>query len=164
MFCCVPLSPRHDRASFACGVPELDIYFRKQAGQGNKRGFASVFVAVKSDETDNSVQDYYTLSAAGILLRDIPDELRRRMPRYPSVPAARLGRLAVSRAHQGQALGEYLLMDALRRSLSSVVAWASFLVDAKDERARSFYLHFGFTPFPQERLHLYLRRKDVEKL
>ena len=164
MFRCVPLSPRHDRESFACGVPELDIYLRTQAGQDNKRGFASVFAALNSDEADTSVRGYYTLSAAGIPLRDIPDELRRRMPRYPSVPAVRLGRLAVSLDHQGQGLGEYLLVDALRRSLSSAVAWALFLVDAKDEGARSFYLHFGFTPFPQERLHLYLRWKDVEKL
>ena len=159
---CVPLSSGHDRKTFVCGVAELDEYFRNRAGQDQKRGFASVYVAESGKK--GAVCGYYTLSAAGVLLENLPEALRAKMPRYPSIPAVRLGRLAVSLDCRGRGLGEYLLIDAIRRSLSAAVGWTLFVVDAKDESARCFYLHFGFTPLPKEERTLYLRRKDIEGL
>ncbi len=161
---CVPLSSAHDRKTFACGVAELDEYFRKRAGQDQKRGFASVYVAESETGKKDAVCGYYTLSAAGVLLENLPEAPRAKMPRYPSIPAVRLGRLAVSLDCRGRGLGEYLLIDAIRRSLSAAVGWTLFVVDAKDESARCFYLHFGFTPLPKEERMLYLRRKDIEGL
>ena len=48
-----------------------------------------------------------------------------------------LGRLAVDVGHQGQGLGEILLMDALGRALtqSQEIAALAVVVDAKDEAA-----------------------------
>lgn len=161
---CVPLSSAHDRKAFACGVPELDEYFRIRAGQDQKRGFVSVYVAEPEAGEKGVVCGYYTLSAAGVHLANLPEALSAKMPRYPSVPAVRLGRLAVSLDRRGQGLGEYLLIDAIRRSLSASLGWALFVVDAKSDSARRFYLHFGFTSLPKEKRTLYLRRKDIEKL
>lgn len=160
---CVPLSSLHDRKSFESGVPELDEYLRVRAGQDQKRGFASVYVAVYGAEERTEICGYYTLSAAAVLLEDLPEPLKAKMPRYPSVPAVRLGRLAVARTHRGRGLGEHLLFNAVRRSISVSIGWVLFIVDAKDENARRFYLHFGFTPFPNEERKLYLRRSDIEK-
>ena len=157
---CVPLSSAHDRKTFVCGMEELDEYFRNRAGHDQKRGFASVYVAESGKK--GAVCGYYTLSAAGVLLENLPEALKAKMPRYPSVPAVRLGRLAVSLDCRGRDLGEYLLIDAIRRSLSASVGWTLFVVDAKDESTRRFYLHFGFASLPKEERTLNLRRNDIQ--
>jgi predicted GNAT family N-acyltransferase len=54
-----------------------------------------------------------------IPLADMPLELAKRFPRYPTVPVARLGRLAVDRAYRGRKLGGALIWDAVQRSLRS---------------------------------------------
>jgi predicted GNAT family N-acyltransferase len=86
------------------------------------------------------------------------------MPRYPTVPAVRLGRLAVSLHSRGTGLGSHLLMDAVARSLRSEVAWAAFLVDAKDDTARSFYAKYGFRSLLDDPSHLFLARKTIAPL
>ena len=55
-------------------------------------------------------------------------------------------------------------MDAVARSRRSEIAWAAFLVDAKDEAARSFYLQFGFQSLADDPNHLYLMRGTLEPL
>lgn len=161
---CVLLSSSHDRRSFSCGVQELDEYFRSRAGQDQRRGFASVYVAESITGEKGAVCGYYTLSAAGVLLTNVPEELRAKMPRFPSVPAVRLGRLAVSLDWRGRGLGEYMLVDAIRRSLAASVGWHLFIVDAKDDSRRRFYKHFGFASFSGAERSLYLRRKNIEGL
>ena len=160
----VPLSSAHDPRSFSCGAQEFDEYFRARAGQDKRRGFASVYLAESITGKKGAVCGYYTLPAAGVLLTNVPEELRARMPRYPSVPAVRLGRLAVSLDCRGRGLGEYMLVDAIRRSLAASVGWHLFIVDAKDNSAQRFYQHFGFASFSGAERSLYLRRKDIEGL
>lgn len=154
------LAARHDRSRFACGVEALDQYLARQASQDMRRGYATVFVA--TCKPGPAVVGFYTLSMAGISVGLVPEPLRRKLPRYPTVPAVRLGRLAIDTSARGTGLGKFLLFDALRRSLASDVAWAALLVDAKDEAARSFYLHFGFESLVDDPLHLYLPRAAVE--
>lgn len=137
-----PLGQGHDRTGFACGVAALDRYFHKQVSQDVRRLVASCYVAV--DESTANVAGYYTLSAAGVLLTELPAALSKRLPRYPSVPVARMGRLAVDQAHRGRKLGAALLWDAVARSLRSEIAVFGLFVDAKDAQAEAFYLHHGF--------------------
>ncbi|MDP4028048.1 MAG: GNAT family N-acetyltransferase, partial [Gallionella sp.] len=60
---------------------------------------------------------------------------------------ALIGMLAVGLAFQGK-LGSILLADACQKvsQASSVLAVAGIVVDAKDEKAIAFYMHFGFIP------------------
>jgi GNAT superfamily N-acetyltransferase len=140
-----PLGPGHDHAEFACGVDALDHYFREQAGQDMRRRVTACFVA--REIATNRVAGFYTLAAGGVLLAKLPVRLAKRLPRYPAVPIARLGRLAVARAWHGRKLGGALLWDAVDRARRSEVAVYALVVDAKDEQAESFYLHHGFVPF-----------------
>lgn len=137
------LSKSHDRASFRCGVPVLDSYLQTQAGQDVKRNATQCYVL--SDDGVR-VRGYYTISAASVVLRDVPAAQTRRLARYPEVPAILIGRLAISESEHGQGTGGFLLMDALKRSLdvSSVLGASLVVVDAKDEKAAAFYLHYGF--------------------
>ena len=95
-----------------------------------KRGFATAIVA-RAETAPNKIIGYYTLSAASVLLDNVPSGMARKMPRYPNIPAVRLGRLAVASGMQGQHVGSLMVLDALRRSCANELAWALFLVDAK---------------------------------
>ncbi len=155
-----PLTKQPGRDAFTCGVEPLDNYVHHQASQDARRGFAAVYVAVDSEP--GGIHGFYTLSMAGVVLDLVPPVLRAKMPRYPSVPAIRLGRLAVATAARGRGLGRFLLLDAMDRALRNEVAWAAFIVDAKDDSARAFYLQYGFLSFLDDTNHLFLPRTTVE--
>jgi GNAT superfamily N-acetyltransferase len=158
-----PLAGRHKRAAFSCGVPALDRYLQKQAGQDVSEHVAAAFVITPDGET---IAGFYTLSAHTVNLSDLPDEVAKKLPRYPNVPATLLGRLAVSLDFRGGGIGELLLVDAFKRVLGSIheVASAVVVVDAKDERAREFYLRHDFIPLPSQPNRLFYSVRTIEKL
>ncbi len=137
-----------DTDGFRCGQAALDDYIRRYARQDVKRGLARVFVATPEKEPRH-LAGYFTLSAAAVSAADLPEALRRKLPRYP-VPVALLGRLAVDTSFQGKGLGGILLADALLKvaAASRILAMAGMVADAKDETAAAFYRHFGFLPLP----------------
>ena len=135
----------HARDDFSCGVEALDQYFARQATQDVRRRASTCYVAAEA--SSGKVAGYYTLAAGGVPLTDLPGALTKRLPRYPSVPVARVGRLAVDRAFHGQKLGGALLADAAVRALRSEVAVFALVVDAKDDAAEAFYRHHGFESF-----------------
>jgi ribosomal protein S18 acetylase RimI-like enzyme len=139
------LGLRHDKAGFSSGVEALDRYLRTQAAQDIRRRVTACYVAV--DAPGGRIAGYYTLAAGGVLLRDLPESLAKRLPRHPTVPVARLGRLAVDSAYRGRKLGGALLWDAGMRALRSELTAFALVVDAKDEQAEAFYRHHGFIPF-----------------
>jgi ribosomal protein S18 acetylase RimI-like enzyme len=138
------LSAKHDRSRFDCGSEPLNRYFTQRVTQDVRRRVAACFVATTSA---GAVAGYYTLASASIPLADLPPETARKLPRYPSVPAVRMGRLAIDRQFKGQGLGAALLADALTRALSSDIAALALIVDAKDDVAAAFYRHHGFITF-----------------
>jgi GNAT superfamily N-acetyltransferase len=160
-----PLHSSHDRDSFSCGNTTLDRYLKEQASQDLRRGCATPFV-LSPGVNQIAILGYYTLSSYGIDTGELPSGVAQKLPRYPLIPATLLGRLAVDERHQRQGIGEYLLMDALRRSLTQSVqiAAAAVVVEAIDERAAQFYRHFGFTPFPSITGRLFILTKTVKAL
>lgn len=158
------LGKSHDRKSFDCGELSLNQYLHQYANQDIKRHINKVFVA-SPPETPQRVIGYYGLSAGSLDANDLPEELRRRLPRYP-VPVVLLGRLAVAESHQGQGLGSILLADALQRIVqaSQVMAVFAVVVDALNNRAAEFYRQFGFIPLPNQPLKLFLPMDSVAAL
>jgi len=159
-----PLASEHDRAAFSCGVEPLDRYFRDQAGQEMRRNVAAVFLLRMLDSS--AVAGYYTLSAMSLEPTELPLDLIKRLPRYPTLPALLIGRLAVDRSYQGQGIGRAMLMSALSRSLKlrSEVGAIGVVVDAKDDAAGQFYEHYGFQRFLNRRYRLFLPMKTIEHL
>jgi predicted GNAT family N-acyltransferase len=158
-----PLADKDNRAAFSCGIDALDRYLHRQAGQDVSKHLAAAFVITPDGET---VSGFYTLSAHVVNLGDLPDNVAKKLPRYPNVPATLLGRLAVSIDFRGRDIGELLLLDAFRRVLANTreVGSAILVVDAKDERAREFYLHHDFIPLPSQPNRLFYTVKTIEKL
>lgn len=158
------LVKHHDRASFSCGEPALDIYLKQQASQDVRRRVTAVFVLV--DLRPPLIAGYYSLAAHAIDSRVIPDEVGRKLPRYPDMPAILLGRLARDLRHQSTGAGELLLLDAMRRALvhSREIASFAMVVYAMNDRARRFYARFGFQPLINSRARLFLPIATVEKL
>ena len=135
------LDATHDRTTFNSGSEPLDRYLREQVTQDIRRRVAACFVALADGQL---IAGYYTLASASLLLADLPASIGRKLPRYPTVPAVRMGRLAVDQAFKGQGLGGALLADALDRAARSEIAAHALMVDAKDEAAVAFYRHHGF--------------------
>lgn len=146
------LGTGHDRSVFSCGVEALDRYFRDQATQDMRRRASTCYVAVENGT--EKIAGYYTLAAAGVPLTNLPPTMIKKLPRYPSVPVARLGRLAVDQSFHGQKLGSALLANAVMRAVRSEIAVFAIAVDAKDAAAESFYLHHGFVSLGSRQLVL----------
>lgn len=151
----------HDRASFSCGTAPLDRYLREQASQEVKRLVASCFVAIET--TTQALAGYYTLAATSVPANDLSSEFVKRLPRYPLLPAALIGRLAVDLRYQGKGLGSALLVDAALLVLRSEMKALALIVEAKDEKAMAFYRFQGFTPFVSQHMSLYLALETFRK-
>ena len=160
----VPLKKRHDRSDFDCGNEELNRYLKQQARQDAEKYVAAPFVLVESDGP--VVRGYYTLSSSRIPLDDLPTELAKKLPRYSSLPVTLLGRLARDKNISDKGIGEFLLLDALHRSLQHAqhIASMAVIVDAKNAEAEGFYKHFNFLPFQLAPLRLFLPMKQIEAL
>ena len=155
----VSLNIAHDRTAFDSGSEPLNRYLREQVSQDVRRRVAACFVALADGQR---IAGYYTLASASLLLTDLPSSTGKKLPRYPTVPAVRMGRLAVDRAFKGLGLGGALLADALDRAARSEIAAYALMVDAKDEAAAAFYRHHGFIALPDSPFTLFLPLATVE--
>ena len=153
----------HDRTEFECGVAELDNYFQQQVSQDAKRRVAAPFVML---DAAGRIVGYYTLSAYGVRIAELPPAVAKKLPRYPLIPATLLGRLAVSREHQGQKLERLPLMDALYRSWKNTteVASAGVVAEAIDNSAREFYLHHEFLALPDHPRKLFIAMGTIKRM
>ena len=159
-----PLQKSHGREAFSCGHIALDRYLQHQARQDAQSQVAAVFVAVRPP--NSKVLGFYSLSASNIHLGDLPPELVRKLPRYPHLPVTLLGRLAIDQTCKGQGLGQFLLLDALYRSLQAAASIAAMavVVDAKDAAAAAFYQRYGFVQLSASEGRLFLPMKTVAAL
>ena len=148
-----PLDATHDRAAFNSESQSLNRYLREQVTQDVRRRVAACFVALADGPR---IAGYYTLASASVLLGDLLAATGKKLPRYPTVPTIRMGRLAVDQAFKGKGLGGALLADALDRAARSEIAAFALMVDAKDEAAAAFYRHHGFIALPDSPLTLFL--------
>jgi ribosomal protein S18 acetylase RimI-like enzyme len=157
-----PPGGKHDRSSFRCGEDPLDRYLQTQVTQDIRRRIANCFLALET--VTSNIAAYYTISAASIPLVDLPPDETRRLPRYPTVPAVRIGRLAVDQRFHGRGLGAALLADAATRALKADAAAFTLLVDAKNEAGVAFYRRFGFRTLASQPRTLFLPLATAQKI
>ena len=156
-----PLAGSHDVSRFRSGEPGLDAWLQGKARLNETKGGARTYVACDG----HRVAGFYSLAASAVERRRGSARVGRSMP--DPVPVILLGQLAVDTHYQGRGLGSDLLIDAARRALSAadVIGARAIVVQALDERARSFYARFGFRAFSErEPLMLLLRICELKGL
>ncbi|MBO0857570.1 MAG: GNAT family N-acetyltransferase [Chloracidobacterium sp.] len=102
---------------------------------------------------------YYSLAPASVLPGDAPTRVMKGQGRYP-LPFILMARFALDLKEQGKGYGKTLFRDALRRALAGAeaIGGRAFLVHAKDDDARAFYMRFGMEPSPTNPPFLALQR------
>ena len=158
------LAPHHERPGFDCGNAQLNDWLLTQATQQTRKDLCRAYMAVRPAQV--RVLGFYTLSASRMDHSTLPVSVAKKYSPKLELPSILLGRLAVDKSSQGQGLGGILLVNAFSRILlidrqSGVIA---VTVDASDEAARGFYLHFGFQPFLDDPLHLFYTMAGIRKL
>jgi predicted GNAT family N-acyltransferase len=154
---------QHDRSGFDCGVPLLNEWLARKAGQSEKKDLARVYVLVVAGEA--TVKGYYALSSHTVAFEALPVDQAKGLPRM-DLPVVLIGRLAVDCSLQGQHLGADLLIDALRRVeyLASKLGIRAVEVHAINDAARRFYEKYGFLPLLDDPQHLFLPMRVIRNL
>jgi len=157
------LSRAHDRAGFDCGVPELNAFLKATARQHGDKGISRTFVL--TDHNSPVIMGFFTLTLCEGTAEKLPAVYAKKYPHH-GLPALRLGRLAVSRKHQGKRYGELLLTEAIHRTLliAEQAGVIGLFVEAKNDSARSFYERYGFVTLPHQPLHLFLPIETLRAL
>jgi GNAT superfamily N-acetyltransferase len=158
-----PLGATHNRSGFDCGTEALNDFLRKTARQHREKGLSNTFVLLDEGAQQN-ILGFFTLSFLEVNVSLLPPDSARRLPKASRLPAAKLARLAVDKRCQGKGYGALLLADAVKRIAATVMESGGIVglfVDAKDEKARQFYLRFDFIPLMDNTLSLFLPLKTL---
>ena len=158
-----PLNPTHNRAGFDCGNAPLNDFLRKTARQHREKGLSNTFVLL-DEEAQQNILGFFTLSFLEVDASLLPPDSARHLPKASRLPAAKLARLAVEQHNQGKGYGAILLADAVKRigaTAKESGGIVGLFVDAKDEKARQFYLRFDFIPLQDNSLSLFLPLKTL---
>jgi predicted GNAT family N-acyltransferase len=154
-----PLDPeKHRREEFHCESMALTEFLQKRARKEMEARASACFVLVEESDPGR-IAGYYTMSQTSVSLQQLPEDVSRRLPRYPELGATLIGRLARDIAWRGRNLGGLLLIDALRRSvrLAEEAGAVMVVTDPKDTKARAFYTSFGFVPLDDRRMFIAMR-------
>jgi ribosomal protein S18 acetylase RimI-like enzyme len=165
-----PFDPeRHDRATFSCGVDQVDNFFKKTANK--LAGADNLRVFVLSGGA-GEVIGFYATNAHAVDYRDLPQKYARTRPRHGSIPAAYISMIGVDSRYSGRGYGGVLLADALRRiaaaaeSIGIAVVMLDVLDDGNADRVRrriAIYERYGFVALPSNRLRLFLPIATIRK-
>ncbi|MEM8719252.1 MAG: GNAT family N-acetyltransferase [Cyanobacteria bacterium P01_G01_bin.39] len=154
------LDKSFNRSTFDSRNLQLDNYLKKYAWQNQQKRYSMTFVATVEDSKE--IAGYYCTSASSIEFTNIPDSLKKKLPKYPA-PVMLIGQLAVDRKMQGQGLGKVLLMHGLSKAvrISGEMGLFAVIVDAIDESAKEFYLKYGFIALQDAESSLILPIKTI---
>lgn len=138
-----PIRPLHRVEDFSCGDAQLDDWLKSQAlasQQGRRR---CTYVVV--DEED-CVRGYYTLVAGGVSVQAATGSDHRNMP--DPVPVMVMPRIAVDRTARDAGLPVSMLRDVIERvdALALYGGVRALLVYALEDRSKTFYERYGFSP------------------
>ncbi len=155
---------QHETTNFNCGVKILNIYLQEKVSQEIRKKITVAYIARAINSS--RVIGYYTLSSSSIELRNLPEHIIKKLPKYKAIPVILIGRLAVDKNYQGKKMGKHLLHDALVRAyrLSNQIGSFAVIVDAKNENSKNFYEKYGFIQFINQPFKLYLPIGTIKNL
>lgn len=158
------LSRGHDRQGFDCGSEPLNAYLQHAAREHTERGISRTFTLVEENAVEpKPILGFFTLNICQLNAADLPGGMARKLPR--EVSGLKLGRLAVAQERQRQGIGKLLLIAAMKKVIGvfESAGGIGLFVDAKDDAAKAYYEHFGFSPLPDNPLELFLPLQTVRE-
>jgi len=155
----LPIARHHIDFGFDCGEPTINEFLALSANMDNS---FRVYTGVDARE---HVLGFYAITAINIEFEKMPSTLPDPIQDYP-IQAARISHLAVDKSFQRKGIGISLLIDALQRiqRAEAETGLKIVMVEAQNDRLRSFYLHFGFIPVAGENSRLFLPMQRVTQL
>ncbi len=138
------ITRQHNRKAFDCGISELNQFLQQQARQKTVKHISKTYVACRVS-APTTIIGYHTLTGYSVTT----PPAHRDYKKYPHpLSAVKLARLAVDRLHQGQRLGEQLLIDAIYRTalVAQQVSAIGLFVDPMTPEAIPFYQQYDFLP------------------
>jgi GNAT superfamily N-acetyltransferase len=149
-----PLDSSHDITEFDSGNTTLDEWLKKRALKNQSSSASRTFII--NETRNHRVIGYYSLATGSVERAITSNNFSRNMPE--PIPVIILGRLAIDKNFQNQRIGSHLLKDALLRilTISDNVGVRGVLVHAISEKAKQFYLNYGFVESPIEPMTLLL--------
>lgn len=148
----VRLGANEERPEFSCEDEDLNEFFHKDSQDGSRQLFSVTYTVQQNGKT----VAFFSLSNDAIRRDGIPEDKRKkflkpipRRKRYPTLPAVKIGRLAVAEGLTGSGLGSDIL--------SYLKAWFTkgnktgcrfIIVDAyTNPKTLRFYTKNGFETF-----------------
>jgi len=140
----------HDRAAFSCGVAQVDTYLRNLAAGFQDVDATRLWVACLDDGP--GVSGFYAMNAHALDLTTLPEPIRKKLPRYPTVPAIYLSVMGVDQSLQGHGIGKFLLADAMRRAaaIAEQIGAAFMVIDPLNDDAARLYASLKFVELPDQ--------------
>ena len=138
------ITRQHNRKAFDCGISELNQFLQQQARQKTVKHISKTYVACR-DSAPITIIGYHTLIGYSVAT----PPAHRDYKKYPHpLNAVKLARLAVDRSHQGQRLGEKLLIDAIYRTalVAQQISAIGLFVDPMTPELVPFYQLYDFLP------------------
>lgn len=161
---------QHDRKTFECGAPELNIFIQQYAQRHREAGISKTMVLPSVELDDKSLSAicaFYTLSHTEIARETLSAQEAKKLPHYP-IPVMLIAQLAIHSQMQGQGLGKITLIRALRHCLDVNAHLPSYavVVDALNDGVQQFYEQYGFKLLDRHggRVRLYIPMGTVAQL
>ena len=160
----------HERASFCCGVGQIDNYLKLTAKKGVKADLVRIWVLV---DPARKIVGFYGLNMHAVAAQDMPQTYAKKAMRHGTLPAAFIAMIGVDLNHQGKGLGGVLLADALSRigRISAEIGTCAVLLDVIDDgdaetilRRKTYYESFGFQSLPDQPRRLFMPIQTVRAL
>lgn len=132
----------------------LKTFFRRDAEKAGDAFITQTYVAVPADEGVARILGYISLMSAEIAVKGLyPIADKPRADRYPSQPAVRIARLAVTDDARGRGIGKDLVAIAFSVSLDRICPFVGcrFLIVNAKRKSIDFYVGRGFTILETEK-------------
>lgn len=153
------LERSHPRRGFDCGQQEVNHWLRTKALQHQNKRLSTTKALL---DADGKMAGFYTLASGQVDFTELPDDLVQELPKR-QLPVAIVAWLGVDRSYQGQKLGDLLFARALGDcyKVGKVFAFVAVVLDAVDDRSKSFYQRWRFEELPGNPNRLYLSAAEL---
>lgn len=158
-----PFDPKtHDRATFSCGVPQIDNYLKLTAKKGSKADVVRVWAII---DAKSCIVGFYGINMHAINIKEMPEAYQKKVGKHGLLPAAFIAMIGVDQTQQGNGIGSALVADALSRiaRVFDEIGTCVIILDVFDDgdaetvaRRKTYYESFGFFPLPDQPLRLFM--------